>query len=60
VIQIRAPSKNQKESTFSSRQPMASLYEQSLLVACDAVVMTLASQNKAPEEALFKRHANLE
>lgn len=60
VVQIMAPSKNQKESSFSSQQPMASLFEQSLLIVGDATVMTLAQQSHAPESELFKRHANLE
>ena len=60
VLQINAPSKNQTESSFVSKQPMASLYEQSLLITCDAVVITLAKESGKPEAELFKRHATLE
>ncbi|HDT3083416.1 TPA: SIS domain-containing protein [Klebsiella aerogenes] len=60
TVQINAPSKNQKQSTFSSAQPMASLYEQALLIIADALVMKMAADSSSPEEELFKRHATLE
>ncbi|HBC6771484.1 TPA: SIS domain-containing protein, partial [Escherichia coli] len=60
IVQINAPSKNQKDSVFRSAQPMASLYEQALLVIADALVMKMAAESGAPESELFKRHANLE
>lgn len=60
IVQINAPSKNQKDSAFRSAQPMASLYEQALLVIADALVMKMAAESGAPESELFKRHANLE
>lgn len=49
-----------KDSVFRSAQPMASLYEQALLVIADALVMKMAAESGAPESELFKRHANLE
>ena len=60
VLQIMAPSKNRNDSAFTSQQPMASLFEQSLLLVCDAAVMTLARMTKPAEGELFSRHANLE
>ena len=60
AVLINAPSKNQKDSVFRSAQPMASLYEQALLVIADALVMKMAAESGAPESELFKRHANLE
>lgn len=60
TVQINAPSKNQQQSSFSSSQPMASLYEQALLIISDALVMKMASESGSPEEDLFKRHATLE
>ncbi|MBW9810115.1 6-phospho 3-hexuloisomerase, partial [Escherichia coli] len=53
-------SKNEKDSVFLSAQPMASLYEQALLVIADALVMKMAAESGAPESELFKLHANLE
>ena len=40
---------------FRSAQPMASLYEQALLVIADALVMKMAAESGAPESELFKR-----
>ncbi len=60
VVQINAPSKNQSQSAFRSAQPMASLYEQALLIIADALVMKMADESSSSEEVLFKRHANLE
>ncbi len=60
TVQINAPSKNQKQSSFCSSQPMASLYEQALLIISDALIMKMASESGSPEEELFRRHATLE
>ncbi|MDT9071492.1 6-phospho 3-hexuloisomerase, partial [Escherichia coli] len=49
IVQINAPSKNQKDSVFRSAQAMASLYEQALLVIADALVMKMAAESGAPE-----------
>ncbi len=59
IVQINALQKS-KDSVFRSAQPMASLYEQALLVIADALVMKMAAESGAPESELFKRHANLE
>ncbi len=59
IVQNQCPSKS-KDSVFRSAQPMASLYEQALLVIADALVMKMAAESGAPESELFKRHANLE
>lgn len=60
IVQINAPSKIKKILFSASAQPMASLYEQALLVIADALVMKMAAESGAPESELFKRHANLE
>lgn len=60
TVQINAPSKNQKQSSFCSAQPMASLYEQALLIIADALVMKMAAESGTSEEKLFQRHATLE
>ncbi len=43
-----------------SIQPMGSLFEQSLLVVLDAVVLGLMDRLAADPETMFSRHANLE
>lgn len=56
---LKSPSKNQAESAFSSVQPMASLFEQSILLAGDSIVLELMARSTTGEE-MFKRHLNLE
>ena len=43
-----------------SIQPMGSLFEQSLLVVLDAVVLALMDRRGEGPETMFARHANLE
>jgi len=43
-----------------SIQPMGSLFEQSLLVVLDAVVLALMQRRDETAETMFSRHANLE
>ena len=43
-----------------SIQPMGSLFEQSLLVVLDAVVLALMDRRGEGPETMFSRHANLE
>lgn len=56
---LKAPSKNQAESAFVSAQPMASLFEQSVLIAGDAIVLELMAHATNGKE-MFERHSNLE
>lgn len=58
-IIIKAPSKNQKDSEFQSVQPMASLFEQGILISGDAIVLGLMEQGSGNDE-MFSRHSNLE
>lgn len=59
VILIKAPSKKQDDSDFASVQPMASLYEQGILLAGDAIILSMMEQSVGNEE-MFSRHSNLE
>lgn len=58
-IIIKAPSKNQEDSEFKSVQPMASLFEQSILISGDAIVLGMMEQETGNGE-MFSRHSNLE
>lgn len=58
-IIIKAPSKKKEESEFSSVQPMASLFEQGILIAGDAIILGLMEEGRDNEE-MFSRHSNLE
>ncbi|RSX54648.1 6-phospho-3-hexuloisomerase [Bifidobacterium samirii] len=58
-IVIEAPSKRQSDSEFASIQPMASLFEQSILLIGDAMVLAMMERS-VTGEAMFRRHSNLE
>lgn len=59
-VVIPAPSKNVTESSFTSVQPMASLYEQSVLLLGDSIVLGLMDKSDKENEEMFKKHSNLE
>jgi len=58
-VVLPAPTK-QRPGGAGSRQFGASLFEQSLLVFLDAVVLMLQERRGASAESMFARHANLE
>ena len=61
VVAIPAPSpKARAQHGVTSVQPMGSLFEQSLLILLDVVVLRLMEQQKTDSAAMFERHANLE
>lgn len=60
TVVVPAPSKNQAESAFASVQPMASLFEQGVLVLGDAIVLALMASSTQDNAQMFVKHANLE
>lgn len=52
--------KSASPSAFVSMQPMGSLFEQSLLIVLDCIVMRLMEKMALDLAAMFERHANLE
>ena len=61
VLTIPAPSpKVNRDLGFRSAQPMGSLFEQSLLLILDAVVLLLMKKTGKNAGSMFTRHANLE
>ncbi len=59
AILIPAPCKDQEKSSFTSVQPMASLFEQAILLTGDAMVLTMM-EGRSDEKDMFSRHSNLE
>ena len=58
---IPAPTpKSQQENPETSIQPMGSLFEQSLFVTLDVMVMMLMERLGQTSEQMFRLHANLE
>ena len=61
AIKIPAPTpKAATDTVFQSIQPMGSLFEQSLLLFLDSVIMRLMEKQGNHSDAMFTRHANLE
>ena len=61
VARIPAPTpKAGGDGGFTSVQPMGSLFEQSLLIFLDIIVMRLMERKAIVSTAMFERHANLE
>jgi len=61
VIKVPASTpKAKSDSGYKSIQPMGSLFEQSLLLFFDAVIMRLMEKLRKDSDTMFCRHANLE
>ena len=61
VVTIPAPTpKAKRAQPASSKQPMGSLFEQSLLAVLDAVILMLMEKRRLTSEEMFKRHTVLE
>lgn len=60
-LSIQAPTPKLEQATgFRSVQPMGSLFEQSLGLLLDALIIQLMAQTDQDQSAMFGRHANLE
>ena len=61
TVKIPAPTpKASGAEAWTSIQPMGSLFEQSLLIFLDIIILKLMEQRANDSADMFKRHANLE
>ena len=62
LVLIPAPSlgMNEGERDHMSIQPMGTLFEQSLLILCDSLILELMRQSGVSAAQMLERHANLE
>lgn len=61
ILQIPSPTpKSEKTSYITSEQPMGNLFEQSLFICLDALIMELMEVKSMDASSMFKNHANLE
>lgn len=60
VIPAPSPKAEKGHSLSQSIQPMGSLFEQSLFLFFDALVLILMEREKVTSDVMFTRHANLE
>jgi 6-phospho-3-hexuloisomerase len=61
-VVIPAPSLKTAEGINASKsvQPMGSLFEQSMLILCDSLILGLMQRTGVSAAQMFERHANLE
>jgi 6-phospho-3-hexuloisomerase len=60
VLRIPCATKLARPDEVPSAQPMTSLFEQALLIACDALCMLVAERRGVSGPGAWLRHANLE
>lgn len=61
TVVIDAPTaKSEQKTAMESIQPMGSLFEQSLLLYFDSVILRLMEREQLTSEIMFRLHANLE
>jgi 6-phospho-3-hexuloisomerase len=61
IVHINAPTpKNPQPSAIDSIQPMGSLFEQSLGLLLDTIILQIMELKGVEAEGMFARHANLE
>jgi 6-phospho-3-hexuloisomerase len=60
TVKLPAKPKAGADNEYNTIQPMGSLFEQSLLLFYDAVILRLMERKQLSSEGMFGRHANLE
>lgn len=60
TVPASSPKASKKAAVVSSFQPMGTLFEQSLALVCDALVVRLMQQIDVDAQTMFERHANIE
>jgi len=60
TIKLPGSPKDKSKSTYKTIQPMGSLFEQTLLLFYDAIILKLMEKKDLDSSTMFRRHANLE
>jgi len=60
TVQLPGASKEQGEGEYETIQPMGSLFEQTLLVFYDAIILALMDKKGLNSQTMLGQHANLE
>ncbi|WP_186578484.1 6-phospho-3-hexuloisomerase [Aquibacillus kalidii] len=60
VVKMPGSPKNQETSEYKTIQPMASLFEQTLLLFFDSIILRYMELKGLNTDSMFSRHANLE
>lgn len=60
TVKLPGATKDREGSTYQTIQPMGALFEQTLLVVCDAIILKMMERQGLDSRTMFGRHANLE
>ncbi|MGD7043434.1 6-phospho-3-hexuloisomerase [Jeotgalibacillus proteolyticus] len=60
TVKLPGAPKDQSQSDFHTIQPMGSLFEQTLLVFYDALILRFMEKNGLDHDKMYGKHANLE
>jgi 6-phospho-3-hexuloisomerase len=60
TVKLPGSPKDQESGSYSTIQPMASLFEQTLLVFYDAIILRMMEKTGQTTKQMFGKHANLE
>ncbi len=60
IVKLPGSPKEKEKSQYETIQPMASLFEQTLLLLFDSVILKLMEKKGLNSSTMFTRHANLE
>lgn len=60
VVRLPGASKSRENDDYATIQPMGSLFEQTLLLFCDASVLRLMQRRGLDTDRMYGKHANLE
>jgi 6-phospho-3-hexuloisomerase len=60
AVKLPGATKDQANSSYKTIQPMGALFEQTLLLYCDAVILKIMQKQGLDTNTMFGRHANLE
>ncbi|WP_410512782.1 6-phospho-3-hexuloisomerase [Paenibacillus sp. BR2-3] len=60
IVKLPGSPKDQDSGDYSTIQPMASLFEQTMLVFYDAVILRMMEKTGQTTKQMFGKHANLE
>ena len=60
VLRIPAPTKGERFGPAASKQPAGSLFEQTLMIVLDGLVLVLMERLGHTSHSLLQRHANIE
>ena len=60
IVQLPGSTKEQHQDALVTVQPMASLFEQTMLIVLDSIILRLMEVSELQSDQMFSLHANLE